>query len=387
MTRLSRHSLVDGMSNKPSAYTLRGSILSFCDFLRRSGFLVGVQESLDALLVADTGMTDYQHFKESLRSMVCTCRDEWVRFDDLFDEFWFSRGITGTPKKKKKRSQGKKKGVVPLLMIGSAMQQEVSEEGSRTTGAQAIERLKKTDFSEIPEPERERLEALVLRLFRQMQLSLSRRMKHAPREGQVDLRRTIRHSLGQGGVPLRMAFRTRKEKKNRLIALIDVSGSMDSYSYFMLLFIYAMQKHFERVDTFLFSTRLSCVNEALKRKRFKEVMTVAGNLTDAWSSGTRIGDTFQAFIDEYGAQLLRRDAVVFILSDGLDTGEPIVLSSALAHIKQRVKRVVWLNPLKGMKEYEPLARGMQSALPYIDIFASAHNVESLLSLEKTFRHV
>lgn len=319
--------------------------------------------------------------------MVCTCRDEWIRFDDLFDDFWFTRGIPVKKKKPKKALAKKQKGAVPLMMIGSSEKKELSEEGSRTTGAQAIERLKKTDFSEIPEPERERLEALVLRLFRQMQLNLSRRMKHSHREGHVDLRRTIRNSLGQGGSPVRMAFKKRKEKKNRLIALIDVSGSMDSYSYFMLLFIYAMQKHFEQVDTFLFSTRLSCVTEALKKKRFKEAMDVAGQLTDAWSSGTRIGETFTTFIDTYGKRLLRRDALVFVLSDGLDTGEPAELASALAHIHQRVKRIVWLNPLKGMKEYEPLARGMQSALPYIDVFASAHNLESLLSLEKTFRHV
>ena len=375
------------MAPKPSSSELKDTVLAFCSFLRAHGFLVGVQESLDTLRVSESRIADHSTFKESVRSMVCTCREEWVRFDDLFDEFWFSRGIPVREKKPRKRTPDKQKGAVPLLMIGSAVQETVTEEGSRTTGAQAIERLKKTDFSEIPEPERERLEALVLRLFKQMQLNVSRRMKYSPKEGVVDLRRTIRHSLGQGGSPLRMSFKTRKKKKNRLIALIDVSGSMDSYSYFMLLLIYAMQKHFEQVDTFLFSTRLTCVNEALKRKRFKEVMTTAGNLTDAWSSGTRIGDSFQTFIERYGRNLLRRDSMVFVLSDGLDTGEPAVLSSALSHIKQRVKRIVWLNPLKGMKEYEPLARGMQSALPYIDIFASAHNVESLLSLEKTFRHV
>jgi len=367
--------------------TLRDSVLTFCRLLRQHGYLVGVQESIDALVVSLSGISEYNQFKQSLRSMVCTCRDEWIRFDDLFDDFWFTRGIPVKKKKPKKALAKKQKGAVPLMMIGSSEKKELSEEGSRTTGAQAIERLKKTDFSEIPEPERERLEALVLRLFRQMQLNLSRRMKHSHREGHVDLRRTIRNSLGQGGSPVRMAFKKRKEKKNRLIALIDVSGSMDSYSYFMLLFIYAMQKHFEQVDTFLFSTRLSCVTEALKKKRFKEAMDVAGQLTDAWSSGTRIGETFTTFIDTYGKRLLRRDALVFVLSDGLDTGEPAELASALAHIHQRVKRIVWLNPLKGMKEYEPLARGMQSALPYIDVFASAHNLESLLSLEKTFRHV
>ena len=367
--------------------SLRQSLLGFCRYMRQRGYLVGVQESLDTLVVALEGITDYHLLKMSIRSMVCTNREEWGRFDVLFDEYWFSRGFIPRKRKPKKIGVPKEQQGIPLLMIGSDEKKEVEGEGSRTTGAQAIERLKKTDFAEIPEPDKKRLEALALRLFRQMQLNLSRRYKYANKEGYVDLRRTIRHSLGQGGVPLRMTFKSRKEKKNRLIALIDVSGSMDSYSYFMLLFIYAMQPHFEQVDTFLFSTRLSCVSDALKKKRFKEVMIQAGQLTDAWSSGTRIGDTFNTFIEQYGKRLLRRDALVFILSDGLDTGEPEILAKSLAHMKQRVKRMVWLNPLKGMKEYEPLAKGMQCALPYLDVFASAHNVESLLALEKTFRHV
>lgn len=367
--------------------SLCDNVLSFCRLLRQEGYLVGVQESLDTLVVALEGITDHHLLKLSIRSMVCSNRQEWLRFDDLFDQFWFSRGYEPRKRMPKKMATPAKQKGIPLLMIGSDVKKQAEGEGRRTTGAQAIERLKKTDFAEIPEPDKKRLEALVLRLFRQMQLNLSRRYTHSRKDGYVDLRRTIRHSLGQGGVPFRISFKTRKEKKNRLIALIDVSGSMDSYSYFMLLFIYAMQRHFEEVDTFVFSTRLSCVNEALKKKRFKEVMTVAGQLTDAWSSGTRIGDTFNTFIEQYGKRLLRRDALVFVLSDGLDTGEPAVLAGALAHMKQRVKRIVWLNPLKGMKEYEPLAKGMHSALPYLDVFASAHNVESLLALEKTFRHV
>ena len=377
--------------------SLRDHVIAFCHVLRGAGFRVGIQETLDALRIAEEGgqtlavsmqgITAPRFYRQGLRTMVCTSRDEWRRFDDLFDQFWYGIPLNVVaPRKKQARAAAKEK-AVPLLMIGSSLSQEATDEGSRTTGAHAVERLKKTDFSEIPEPDKKRLEALVLRLCRQMELNLSRRVKLSRQKKHVDLRRTIRASLEQGGTPLRVAYKARKEKKNRLVALIDVSGSMDSYSYFMLLFIYAMQPHFEETNTFLFSTRLACVDDALKKKKFKDVMAVAGELTDAWSSGTRIGETFQVFVESYGRQLLRRDTLVFILSDGLDTGEPGLLAHALSHIQQRVKRVVWLNPLKGMKEYEPLASGMKSALPYIDVFASAHNLESLLRLEKTFRHV
>ena len=162
---------------------------------------------------------------------------------------------------------------------------------------------------------------------------------------------------------------------------------MDRYSFFLLRFIYALQRHFDRVDAFLFSTRLTCVTPALKARRFPDTLPHLADAADAWSSGTRIGDCLETFNDEYARRVLTRDTLVFILSDGLDTGEPALLTRELQAIKQSARKLIWLNPLLGMKEYEPLARGIASALPLIDAFVPAHNLESLLDLESHLRHV
>jgi uncharacterized protein with von Willebrand factor type A (vWA) domain len=180
---------------------------------------------------------------------------------------------------------------------------------------------------------------------------------------------------------LHLAHRARRKKKNRLVALLGVSGSMGTYSYLLLFLIHALRRRFERVDAYVFSTRLTCVNEALEKRRFKEVLRATGELAEAWSSGTQIGACLRDFITGDGRRLLTGRTVVFVLSDGLDTGDPTVLADALAYMKKRVKRLIWLNPLKGMPGYEPRARGMARALPHVDVFAAAHTIDSLRELE------
>ena len=279
------------------------------------------------------------------------------------------------------------KRTIPLLMIGAQGRADPDEEGKSTTGANAVERLRRTDFSRVPADERAQLEALILRLSRLMNRRMTRRLKRSVTPTQVDLRRTIRRNLSQGGDPLYLAYRARKRQKNRLVALLDVSGSMDQYSYFLLLFIHALKSHFEQVDTFLFSTRLTCINEALTVRDLRRALEHTSRLAEAWSSGTRIGACLDAFYREYGSRTLRPDTLVFILSDGLDTDEPETLRRALGRIRGAARAIVWLNPLKGTAGYEPLAQGMQAALPYVDRFAAANTLDSLLALEKTLRDV
>ena len=167
-----------------------------------------------------------------------------------------------------------------------------------------------------------------------------------------------------------------------MIVLLDVSGSMDKYSFFLLRFIYALQCNFERVDSFVFSTELTCITDVMKSGRLPQSLASLGDRAEAWSSGTRIGACFQEFNRAFAKQLLSRNALVIILSDGLDTGEPAVLQKEMKRISSRAKKVIWLNPLKGMKDYQPIARGMSAALPMVDVFNSAHNLDSILELEK-----
>ncbi len=275
----------------------------------------------------------------------------------------------------------------PLLGIGKSGAETLEGDGRSSVGGSALERLRRTDFSEVSPQDHEQLELLVLRLSNRMRVRLARRQQATPQKGRVDLRRTIRRSIAYGGDPVDLRYRGPKPRKPRLVALLDVSGSMDQYSFFLLRFIYALKRHFDRVEAFLFSTRLTCVTAALKARRFPDTLPRLADTADAWSSGTRIGACLETFNDEYARRVLTRDTLVFILSDGLDTGEPTLLTRELQAIKQRARKLIWLNPLLGMKEYEPLARGIASALPLIDAFVPAHNLESLLDLESHLRHV
>ena len=247
--------------------------------------------------------------------------------------------------------------------------------------------VRKTDFSQLKEMDASQLEELAARLWREMLKRLKRRRRQNARRGQVDLRRTIRGSLEQGGDPIRLYFRGQRPKKLRLVVLLDVSGSMDKYSFFLLRFVWALQSYFEEVESFVFSTHLRRITTQLKTGGLEKTLQQLSLHTDNWSSGTRIGACFQAFNEEYAKRLLSRSSCVLVLSDGLDTGEAGVLQREIQKISLRTRRLIWLNPLKGMAGYAPEARGMKEALPYVDAFRPAHNLESLLELENLLVNV
>jgi uncharacterized protein with von Willebrand factor type A (vWA) domain len=197
------------------------------------------------------------------------------------------------------------------------------------------------------------------------------------------MRRTVRRALETGGDLSRLAFRERAMRKTKLVVLCDVSGSMDLYARFLLQFLYALQHSFARVETFVFATRLSRITEQLGRRDWREALGDLARDVSDWSGGTRIGESLARFVAEW-PRLVDSRTIVIVLSDGWDTGDPEVLGEAMAALHRRAGRVIWLNPLLGSAGYQPLTRGMQAALPHVDVFASAHN---LPSLEALVRHL
>jgi uncharacterized protein with von Willebrand factor type A (vWA) domain len=180
-------------------------------------------------------------------------------------------------------------------------------------------------------------------------------------------------------IDLRM--RNRKPRKHRLIVFLDVSGSMDKYSYFLLRFIWSLRTHFESVEAFIFSTTLIRITDYLDASNLHHTLQVLSLKANNWSSGTRIGECFKRFNDNYSKKVLNGSSTVIVLSDGLDTGSTEILSEELKKIHLRTKKLIWLNPLKGMDSYQPIQKGMSAALAEVDIFKSAHNLDSLLELE------
>ncbi|MGH3033456.1 MAG: vWA domain-containing protein [Gaiellaceae bacterium] len=242
--------------------------------------------------------------------------------------------------------------------------------------ASAAELLREKSFARCS---REELAALA-ELMAGIRLTIpSRRTRRfAPaRDGRPDLRRTLRRSFRTGGEPLERAWRRRRKRSRRLILLLDVSGSMDAYSRALVMFAHAALRSDRRWEAFCFGTRLTRVTRQLEGSDADEALSRAAAEVVDWDGGTRIGDSLKRFLDEYGHGGLARGAVVVLCSDGLEVGDPDLLSEQMARLSRLAYRVVWLNPLKEDPAYEPLARGMRAALPHVDHFWSGHSLTSL----------
>ena len=363
------------------------SVVAFCRFARAKGLPGGLHRSLAAVrAVKAVGTSDRECLKFALRAALCSSKAEWDLFDDLFKTFEEPSQRTsrsGSGKQKKTINVSGQRETPSQYLIGrDASDAKPEAEGKTAAGASARERLATVDFSQVPQNDLVRLEELSLRLLRQMSLRLSRRLKPAYRPGPTDLRRTIRRILAYGGEPIVLAHRNRKPQKNRLLIFLDVSGSMNAYSIFLLKFAYALEKHFRQVDTFLFSTTVVEVSDALRARRLSGALEKLSQLAAGWSAGTKIGASLHELNRLHSRKLQAGNTIFMILSDGWDTGAPELLAAELKAIRHRVRRVIWLNPLLGIADYEPVTRGMTAALPHIDVFAPAHNLESLLALER-----
>lgn len=364
--------------------SLSEGILAFARFARSHGLNIGIQETQDALKAAEQGLlTNRSLFKNGLKALFCTSPEEGGLFEKLFMLFWDTNPIDLEERKGQTKLQGSinKKANSSLVMLGVGNTPPGDEEASNVSGANSEERLKKTDLSMLSLLEADELEKIARKLFRQMAIRMRRRMKQHRRQGQINLRRTIRKSISSGGEPIELFHRLNTPKKQRLIVLLDVSGSMDKYSFFLLRFICALRENFRQLEAFVFSTSLKRITKALDTRDLSMVFRNISEHADNWSSGTRIGECLEHFSNSYGKRMLNGSPVVLILSDGLDTGDAELLGSELEKIHRRAKRVVWLNPLKGSSNYAPLAKGMRAALPSVDDFKSAHNLDSLLELE------
>ena len=361
------------------------SIIEFCQFARTQGLFAGIQQTLTAIEVARSiGKVDRQEFAWALRTALTSSKEEWDVFLQLFDAFWnpsqqTSKTAAGEARKAKTSQSQASSRKLSIESVGGASS---PEGGKAVSGASAQRRIQKMDFSNVPHDDLAPLEEISLRLFRKMSLRLSRRLKIRELAERVDLRRTIRRSIHRGGDPIVLAFQGRKPQQHRLVIFLDVSGSMNSYSLFLVRFAYALQKYFKRVDTFLFSTDVVEISQVLRTHSLPDALDGLSQKAAGWAGGTRIGESLRDFHHRYSRKLLSRNAVFIILSDGWDTGEPEILAEQLRRIRRRVKKSIWLNPLLGLEEYEPVTRGILAALPYVDVFAPAHNLESLLALEK-----
>lgn len=248
--------------------------------------------------------------------------------------------------------------------------------------ASPVELLRERSFDRCSPEELAELAALMTQVPLSVPLRRTRR-RIAGRRGVPDLRRTLRRSFRTSGEPLDRAWRTRRRRPRRVIFLLDVSGSMADYSRALLMFSHAMLRADRRWEAFAFGTRLTRLTRALATADLDAALQRAAEEVVDWNGGTRIGESLKRFLDEHGHAGMSRGAVVVICSDGLEVGDPELLADQMARLSRLAHRIMWLNPLKGNPDYEPLVRGMRAALPYVDVFASGHNLASLEDVART----
>lgn len=376
--------LFAGQSAPPPDRHVVRQILRFARHARDNGFPVGIDESLDALRFAEAAdLMDQGEIRWGLRALFCASTADWERFDDLFDSFWIYRGqrtevrVSGAaprPGGDAERPEAQRLGIEGGASGGDA--------GETPGGASAAERLAGTDFRHLHDArDLEAVHALAERLARRMRWRLSRRRRVRARGRVIDLRNTIHKSLRHGGTPMKLAFKRRHPRPLKLVVILDASGSMSLYSSFFVRFIRGIVESFAESEAYVFHTRLVHLSAALREKDIERAVERMSMMSAGWGGGTRIGECLRTFNRHHAKSALNSRSVVMIVSDGYDTGPPELLAAQLKKLRGRAKRVIWLNPLLGWQGYEPVAQGMSAALPYVDLFAPAHNLESLTALE------
>ncbi len=368
-------------------------VVGFVRQARHNGFPVGLPEAMDLLdwLRAD-GLPQPTELRAGLRAVLCGRQTDWAKFDELFDAYWLGRGmksrVFGSAPGLAKGLKRAADEAAPRGVPGLPDSVERGEHGApadgrgRTRGASDQESLATTDLRHLNDPAAlEQAALLAARLAARMRDRLTRRRSAARRGRALDFRRTIRASIATGGAPFNPLFRRRRPKPLRLVVLLDVSGSMSQYSAFFLRFLRGILAHFADAEAFVFHTRLVSIGEVLREREPQRALDRLSLISAGWSGGTRIGESLAEFERHHAARLLGRRAAVIVVSDGYDTGDPAALAEALAAIRRRARRIVWLNPMAGWQGYEPVAGGMAAALPHIDLFAPAHNLASLAALE------
>jgi len=371
--------------------TFKERIIDFTMYCRERQFVLGPQETRDAFTIAERGyVLDRKLFQYSLKAIYCKRKDHFDRFDEMFDRFW-SRYYEERLEKRKKELQKIKKepDTATVIFLGTKFnipQKEKKTEAKETKGANETIRLRMTDFSKVDVADKERLEELAEELFHQVSMRFKRRLENS-NKGSIDIRKTIRHGLDKGGWLLDLAHRKKSKEKRRVVFILDVSGSMDTYSYYLLRYVMVLKKYFKSLEFFTFSTHLTHVTPLLRQGNEQEILKQIGKNVNSWSSGTKIGESLTEFLSFYGNKFLSQKHIVVVLSDGLETGSVTVLKEAVRTIRRKCKTLVWLNPLKGMKDYQPIQKGMVNVMPHLDAFESAHNLDSLLELENILANV
>jgi uncharacterized protein len=374
------------------------NLLAFGRALKQLGVKVSLSQVIDtSRSVGFVDIADKEDFRALLRSNLVTQKEDFPAFDMLFERFWREQSyervpmetleIQGTPTESGAQEGGDEEGLEEAVAETPANEnvplENLDEFSIPTYSPQEL--LNRKDFSEMGVEESRAIARAILLIATKIATQISRRKKLGRKGNVVDPRWTMRKNMKYGGEIIDLVNRKRRIKKTRVVLLCDVSGSMDCYSRFLIQFMYGLQNELWGVETFVFSTSLSRITHLIRTKDIANALEKISGSILGWSGGTNIGRSLHTFNRNFAPSMVTHRTVVVIISDGWDRGDVSLLEREMQDLKRRCKKIIWLNPLLASDNYEPLCKGMQAALPYLDLFLSVHNVNSLIALGRTLQ--
>lgn len=364
---------------------LLANLLGFCRYLRWQGLTVGANQVLDFIeALGYINILRRDSFFHAAETTLLNRAQDRERFRMAFRRYWHRRHRGLVPTRDQERTATKQETTpefvtdtfrwLPAELTGQASPAAEDGAGQRYT---ALEVLRRKDFAELSESEREQ----VSRLVREMSFRLGTRRSRRwiPGSGsRIELRRSLRLNLRHGGEWLRWARKSPKLIDRPVVLLADISGSMERYSRILLHFSFGLVKGSKNgIEAFVFGTRLTRITRALEVKRIERAVARVARAVPDWSGGTRIGEALRRFNLDWARRVLARRPAVLIVSDGWDRGDPRLLAREVARLQRSSWSLIWLNPRLGAPDFHPETRGMRAALPYIDHFLPVHNLQSL----------
>jgi uncharacterized protein with von Willebrand factor type A (vWA) domain len=360
---------------------LTRDLVTFGRVLREAGLEIGPGRIADALRGLDhVDITRQEDVYWTLRTTLVARREDLDPFDRAFDA-WFLRRIGGAPRRREVDPRSLHKDARRVRRDPRSGREPAPAEGDPDSiGHSAHEVLRHKDFAAMTPDELKAARALMADMATRRPARRSHRLR-AHRRGRIlDMRALARASIATGGDPVARRFRRRTETPRKLVVLCDVSGSMEAYSRALLLYLHAIVRSGRGVEVFAFGTRLTRLTVELQTRDPEQALARAADRVVDWASGTRIGASLKHYNDVWGRRALTRGAVVLIASDGWERQDHELVGHEMARLHRAAYAVVWVNPVKGSPDYQPLAAGMRAALPSVDRFVAGHNLASLEAL-------
>ncbi len=366
--------------------TLTGRVIHFAGFLKGRGFRVFQSCVHDALRsLEEISLEEKEDFFLSLRANLAATDLEWIQFKDLFDQFW-GQTVSNQEAAADGREGDHKAGTSPsdgecLPDADSQASREIdvndNKEWLEGIAYSPLSIVQKKDLGRFDKGDIPVARLALKQMAAPFKIDTSRRSRRGRHAGDLDFPRIIRKCLKTGGTPFDLFYKEKKKRLRRLVILADVSGSMDRYARFVMPFLMGLRGIGSRAEVFVFSTSLTPVTFLIRHLNVETALERIADEVPDWSGGTRIGYSLHQFNQGEGGRLLNRRTVVVLLSDGWDLGGKDLLTREMAYLSRKAYAVIWLNPLAGDPDYEPLCRGMKTALPYVDYFLPADSLQSL----------